>query len=208
MNNAMFTYNAEQAAQADSGGGHFVESAVARGHIRQAIWGKATNSAAEFMELTFETEAGQMVNYLTIYHKKKTGDPNDFGVQRIQSIMGCAGVQQLSTQQAQDGTLVCPELKDKPVALALERENYRNASGQDKFKFDIKAVMSAKSWITMAEHQANKGPESKAYWESHFAENPNGNALPPLQGVPVHHGYSPVEHEQPPASAYDEDFPF
>lgn len=179
MNNAMFTYNAEQAVQADSGGNHFVESAVARGTIRSAVWGQKQGAQSAYLELNFEAESGQMVNYLTIYHKKKTGEPNEFGIQRIQSIMGCTGVQQLSTQQEQDGTLTCPELVNKQVALALERENYRNANGQDKFKFDIKAVMSAKSWVTMAEHQANKGPETKAYWEKRFAENTSGNALPP-----------------------------
>lgn len=209
MSNAMFTYNQEQAVAADSGGAHFTESAVARGHIRKALWKNAQNSKAELIELTFETESGQSVNYLTIYHKKKDGSPNDFGIQRIQSIMGCTGVRELSTHQEPDGALTCPELKDKQVAFALERENYRNANGEDKFKFDIKAVMSARTWITMAEHQGNKGADTKAYWEKRFAENPNGNALPPLTQANYGGGQPQGGYGTPPVDAYDDDnFPF
>lgn len=178
-----FSYNAEQAAAADSGGGNGLStSAVVRGWVRKARWNLSGSSQAEMLELTFETEQGQTVNYLNLVFKDKGGNPLEFGEQRIQALMGCTGVQSISRQQVGNETLA-PELKDKPVALALERRNTIKSDGSETWGHDIKAIMSAKSWITIGEHQAGKQAETKAYWESEFAKMPQGKPAKPMAGA-------------------------
>lgn len=181
MNAPAFTYNADQAAQADAGGGGLTTSVIARGWIRKALWKMANHTNARALELTFETEHGATANFLSIWYENRNGEKVEFGVNRIQSLMGCTGVQQLS-QVPQGNELTCPELKDKPVALALEKINYHNQHGEAKYKHDIKAVMSAKSWKTIAEHQAGKEAESAAYWAKQFEANPDGRWEKPRNG--------------------------
>ena len=212
-----FSYNAEQAAAADAGGGNGLStSVVTRGWVRKARWKMSTSSQAEMLELTFETEQGQTVNYLNLVYKDKNGAPLEFGEQRIHALMGCTGVQSLSRQQAGSESLA-PELKDKPVALALERRNTIKGDGSETWGHDIKAIMSAKSWLTINEHQNGKQAESKAYWESEFAKMPQGKpAKQPNNGggqygVYAAQSYNQAPHGkwQPPADdPLDSEIPF
>lgn len=169
----VFSYNEEQAAAADSGGGEYIlESCVTRGFIEQAKWTEA-QTGAKALELSFESEKGQKANYLALYYQKKDGSQNEVGHQQIQSLMGVTGVQSLSQAQGKDG-LIAPELTRKPVQVALERENYVKQNGDEGFRFQIKCFMSAKSGLTIAEHKAGKQAESAGYWAQRFAQNPQG----------------------------------
>lgn len=174
----VFQYNEEQAVAADSGGGEYiVESCVVRGFIEQAKWVEA-QTGAKGLELSFESEKGQKANYLTLYYQKKDGSSNEVGHQQIQSLMGVAGVQNLSQAQGKDG-MIAPELTRKPVQVALERENYIKSSGDEGFRFQVKCFMSAKSGLTIAEHKEGKSADSASYWAQRFAQNPQGK--PPKQ---------------------------
>lgn len=171
-----FTYNEEQAAAADGGSSEYLlESAVVRGTITAARWTLAPSSQAEFLQIDFETEKGQKANYVNFIFKDKEGKPLQFGEERIQALMGCTGAQSLTrVQKGQEVT--CPELVGRKVALALEVRFFaKSNSDKPGFGFDVKAIMSAKSGITIGEHREGKGPESKEYWAGKFAANPHGN---------------------------------
>lgn len=204
---AIFNYNAEQAAAADSGGGDYItESCVVRGFIEQAKWVEA-QTGAKGIELTFESETGQKANYLTLYHQKRDGSQNEVGHQQIQSMMGVTGAQSLSQQPGKDG-LIAPELTRKPVRLALERENYIKNNGDEGFRFQIKCFMSAKSGLTIAEYQAGKQAESAEYWASRFAENPKGK--PAKQQQPAPQYQAPPMQSAPAGQSddFDDSIPF
>lgn len=169
----VFSYNEEQAAAADSGGGEYIlESCVTRGFIEQAKWTEA-QTGAKALELSFESEKGQKANYLALYYQKKDGSQNEVGHQQIQSLMGVTGAQSLSQAPGKDG-MIAPELTRKPVQVALERENYIKNNGDEGFRFQIKCFMSAKSGLTIAEHKTGKQAESAGYWAQRFAQNPQG----------------------------------
>lgn len=213
-----FTYNEDQAAAADGGSSEYLlESAVVRGTITAARWTLAQNSQAEFLQFDFETEHGKKANYINLIFKDKEGKPLQFGEERIQALMGCTGAQSLSrVQKGQEVT--CPELAGRKVALALE-VRYFPKPNADKpgFGFDVKAIMSAKSGITIGEHRAGKGPESKEYWAGQFATNPHGN-LAAVQakmngGQAPQHGsghQSPAAQMPPPQAPddFDDEIPF
>lgn len=203
----VFSYNQEQAAAADSGGGEYIlESCVTRGFIDVAKWVEA-GTGAKGLELSFESEQGQKANYLTLYYQKKDGSQNEVGHQQIQSLMGVTGAQTLSQSQSPNG-LIAPELTRKPVQVALERENYIKSNGDEGFRFQIKCFMSARSGLTIAEHQAGKQAESAGYWAQRFAQNPKGK--PASQPSASQHSANPYQQPQQAAQADDfsDEIPF
>lgn len=203
----VFQYNEQQAAEADAGGGgdYITESCVVRGFIEQAKWVEA-NSGAKGLELTFESAEGQKANYLTLYYQKKDGSPNEVGNNQIQSLMGVTGAKSLSQAPSANG-LIAPELTRKPVQVALERENYIKNNGDEGFRFQIKCFMSAKSGLTIYEHQNGKQAESAAYWADRFAKNPKG--APPKQqssgGAQYSNGPNDYSNSYVPPEADDSD---
>ncbi|RKQ97108.1 hypothetical protein C7446_2527 [Kushneria sinocarnis] len=204
----VFSYDENQAAAADAGGGEYItESCVVRGFVEQAKWTEA-NSGAKGLELSFESEHGQKANYLTIYYQKKDGSKNEVGVNQIQSLMGVTGVQSLSQQGGQNG-MIAPELTRKPVQIALERENYTKSNGGEGFRFQIKCFMSARSGKTIAEHLEGKSADSAAYWEQRFAENPGGKQAKQQQSQPYNSANEYANSNIPPSSNdFDDEIPF
>jgi hypothetical protein len=133
--NALFTYNQEQAAQVGAGqwvtksGGYDVKVASA-----MFTKSKTQGSQAQFLEMNFETRDGQKCNYVTICYVKGDGTQLDFGQKMVQAVMGSAGVQNLTV----DANGNCPELLGKSFKAILQRTDYTNGSGEDKYKFEIK----------------------------------------------------------------------
>ncbi|MFT0140736.1 hypothetical protein ACEK07_45925 [Alcanivoracaceae bacterium MT1] len=200
-----FQYDQRAAIDTSSGGGEYItESCVVRGLIQEAKWVKA-NSGALGLEISFESESGQKANYLTIYYQKKDGQKNEVGYGQINQIMGCTGVRSLSNQNN-----YAIELNCKPIAFALERENYRKNDGNDGFRFQIKCIMSANSWLTVAEHASGSGPGDKEYWSARFAQNPKG--APIQQTAQQHQNYYGGQQNSDPGFApsddFDQDIPF
>lgn len=203
---AVFQYDQQAAIDASSAGGEYLtESSVERGFITQAKWVRAGTGTLG-LELSFESEKGQKVNFLTMYYQKHDGSRIDVGHGQINSIMGVTGTQQLSqVQQGQD--TVAPELKGRPIALALERHNYTKGNGDPGFKFVIKCIMSANSWLTVAENASGSGPQSKDYWAGRFAENPRG-----VNDTPMASQSGGFQQSAPASAApyddFDDDIPF
>lgn len=205
MNAPVFTYNQDIAAQSGAVGQYITESCVVRGFIDTAKWVKGTNGA-EGIEFTFESEKGQKANYMTVHYKNNDGSDNTIGTALIQAIMGCTGAKALTVKQA-GNEWIAPELARKPVMFALERENYINGKGDEKYKLNIRCAMSARSGMTVAEAVSGGTAESQKYWTERFAANPKGDPAK----APKHKaqtsttgGYS----QPPPADDFDQDIPF
>jgi hypothetical protein len=169
MNQPAFTYNPEIAAQSGGTGQYITESCVARGFIESAKFVRGSKGA-EGVEYTFESEGGQKANFLTVHYKNNDGSNNEIGTALIHAIMGCSGVKGMTF--GKDGDI--PELKRRPIMLALERENYYNSKDEEKFKFNIRCAMSARSGLTISEHANSKPADSMKYWQDRFAANQNG----------------------------------
>jgi len=170
---SVLQFNQQQAIAGSAGSGDYItESTVVSGRLVEAKW-IASPSGAKSIEFSFESDSGKKANYLSIFYGKKNGSANDIGIEQLQAMMGVLGVQNLSDQGG-----YCPEVKGKPIMLALERENYTKQSGakagEEGFRFNIKAFMSAKSRQTYAEHVAGKDPETAIYWSERFASEPMG----------------------------------
>lgn len=169
MSQPAFTYNPEIAAQSGGTGQYIAESCVARGFIESAKFVRGAKGA-EGVEYSFESENGQKANFLTVHYKNNDGSSNDIGTALIHAIMGCSGVKGMTS--GKDGDI--PELKRRPIMLALERENYLNSKNEEKFKFNIRCAMSARSGLTISEHANSKPADSMKYWHDRFAANPGG----------------------------------
>lgn len=197
MNAPVFQYNQQQAVDGSAGGGQYItESCVVRGFIEQAKWVTA-RSGSLGLELTFESETGQKANYLTIYYQKADGSVNSVGRDQIQALMGVTQAQQLT--QAQKGSdMIAPELTNKPVQLALERENRIKSDGNEGFGFQIKCFMSAKTGQTVAERANNGAAKSAEYWTERFKNNPHGK---PAAGGNNH---APQSYSNQPPAEYDD----
>lgn len=148
-----FSYDENKALQ--GGVGAFVNRTGAyKGKITLAKWTRS-QLGAEALELSFESDQGEKVDYLTIYYQGKDGKSIDFGVNLIQAIMGCTGVKNLSrlpTEQA----LLCPELQLKPIGLFLQKVLYTKQDGSDGYRFQVITPFSPKSGKTLSEYRNNE----------------------------------------------------
>lgn len=208
---SVLQFNQQQAISGSSGGGDYVtESCVLAGCVTEGKWVNQP-SGAGMLELSFESSAGKKANYLSICHRKKDGAANDMGIEQLQAMMGVMGIQNLSDQGG-----YCPEVKDKPVMLAMERRNYIKQSGpkagEHGYKLEIKAFMSAKSRQTYAEHSEGKQPESCDYWTARFAQNPGGSAPEQQSAQKQQYAHDPRPQQQSGGqddySDFDSEIPF
>lgn len=130
----VFQYNQEQAVT--SGEGSYIsQSGAYTGRITYAKWTK-TQNGAKGLELSFETDEGIKANYITIFHTKTDGSPNQYGQAHINAIMGILGLQNLTAAQ-RGNDYICPELADKPIGLVLQKVLRSKQDGSDTYKFEI-----------------------------------------------------------------------
>jgi len=176
----MYQYNHETAMSADQGGTYITESCVVRGLITYAKWTKSGNpsSQAEFLEIGIESEEGKKADYISVCWRKADGNMNEYGDKQIHSLMGCTGLQGLN-QQPVGTEIICPDLKGKAIAVALERVNYKKNDGTDGYKMEAKSFMRADTWQTVKEHATQNLPDTCEYWKKAFAAMPNGKPVQP-----------------------------
>ncbi|PAV06819.1 DUF669 domain-containing protein [Arsenophonus sp. ENCA] len=155
MNNITFTYNQEAALAA--GQSAFInESGAYVVTILEAKY-MTSNCGAESIEFSVEADDGKKASYLNVYSTKKDKTPNKHGVNMIHAIMGCAGVQQLSTKMINAHTHIAPELTNKRVGLVLQKTLKTKTNGQDTYSFDILLPFIAQTRQTLDE-QINGQP--------------------------------------------------
>ncbi|OSI16536.1 hypothetical protein BWD09_07175 [Neisseria dentiae] len=130
----VFQYNQEQAVTSGEGG-YISQSGAYTGRITYAKWAK-TQNGAKGLELSIETDEGLKANYITIFHTKIDGSPNQYGQAHINAIMGILGLQNLTAVQ-RGNDYICQELKEKQIGLVLQKVLRTKQDGSDTYKFEI-----------------------------------------------------------------------
>lgn len=153
MNNVTFTYN-QEAALAAVQGGFITESGAYVVTILEAKY-MTSQSGAESIEFSVETEDGKKANYINIYCQKKDKTPNKYGINMINAIMGCIGVPQLTTKMIDAHTHLAPELTDQRVGLVLQKTLKTKSDGKDTYRLDILLPFVAQTRQTLEEKIKN-----------------------------------------------------
>lgn len=149
MSTLIFTYNQEQ-AKAGGQGGFIHESGAYIFTIAEAKY-VTTPSGAKSIEFTLETDDGRKANYVNVWHAKKEGMENPFGVNLIQAIMGCTGVRQLTSRMKDVNTYIAPELIGKRLGLVLQKILKTKENGQETYSLDIRIPFLAETRQTLTE---------------------------------------------------------
>lgn len=151
--NVIFTYTEESALAAYQGG--FINETGA--YVITITEAKLTRSegGAEFIEFSGESEDGKKVNYLSICCKKNDGTVNNFGQNMVNAMMGCIGIQRV-TSVVHNNNLVAPEFHGKKVGLVLQKVLRTKKNGDESYSFDIRMPFVANTEQTLLEKVENK----------------------------------------------------
>ena len=120
--------------------------------IEKARYVSNPNKGTLGLELTVEDPDGNRA-WLTVWYNKGPQHQNaliDQGVAMINAIMYLHGAQQL-TQVQQGEDYLCPELTGATIGAVLEREQYKDGSGQPQTRMTLRQVFSPETWHTAAE---------------------------------------------------------
>lgn len=156
---AILNFDKDKALQADAGGKGITTSGVYFGRLTKAILGKSPNGANTF-ECAFEEHGtGKSSNFITIYLTDNKGEPC-FGMDKLHSLLGLLGLSKVETEVkvSEDGTTKVthiPELT-KPqhsIGVVLQRNDYKNKKGEDKYTMDILHFLDPKTKQTFTEKE-------------------------------------------------------
>ncbi|OIV46941.1 DUF669 domain-containing protein [Sodalis sp. TME1] len=153
MNNVTFVYNQEVALAAGQSG-FITESGAYVVTILEAKY-MTSQSGAESIEFSVETEDGKKANYINIYCRKKDKTPNKYGVNMINAIMGCIGVQQLTTKMIDAHTHLAPEFIGQRIGLVLQKTLKTKSDGKESYSIDIVLPFVAQTRQTLEEKIKN-----------------------------------------------------
>ncbi len=157
--NPVIHFNREMAVK--GGESNFInESGAYTGRIAEAKWMFPRNgeSRAAALELSFEAVDGSKANYLSLYYLKRDGTSNDSGEAMIHAIMALTGVTTALNSVQNGAEFFCPELKGKPIGLALQKVLFTKNNGSDGYKFEIKFPFSAQTRQTLKEMETQLPP--------------------------------------------------
>ncbi|WP_034250225.1 hypothetical protein [Arsenophonus nasoniae] len=151
--NIIFTYSEESALLTYQGG--FINESGA--YVITITEAKLTKSdkGSEFIEFSGESEDGRKVNYLSICCKKNDGTVNPFGQNMVNAMMGCIGIQRV-TSVVHNNNLVAPEFHGKKVGLVLQKVLRTKKNGDESYSFDIRMPFVANTGQTLLEKVENK----------------------------------------------------
>ncbi|AYB49571.1 DUF669 domain-containing protein [Candidatus Williamhamiltonella defendens] len=142
-----FIYNPQQALAAGQSG-FITDSGSYVVTITDARF-SVQPSGAKSMELSIETEEGRKAQYLHLYHEKKDGTANPYGLQLIHALMGCMGVRQLHPPTHPGGPV--SEFIGKKVGLMLQKTLKTRADGKETYRLDIILPFFAQTRQTLRE---------------------------------------------------------
>jgi len=176
-----FTFDEDKAKAADGGtgiskGGHYV------GVITKAKYFKRDTGSGG-IEFAVKNVDGAKADYLKIYTKNKNGEPN-FAVAKVHALMGLLGLKELPAVKDAQGAYEFPACLDKRIGYTLQREDYRNASGDLKYSMNILHWHSAETKQTYTEAAADDLPTA---WNQPVEDIriSAGGVAPQASGVPA-----------------------
>ena len=175
MSNVIFTYNEESALSAGMGGfinenGAYIFT-ITEAELKQGIDG----SKAQWIEFSGEADDGRKVQYLSVYSVKKDGQPNTFGVNMINAMMGCAGINSLTQHMASAGKYTAPEFAGKRIGLVLQKVLRSKRDGSDTYGMEIRIPFIAETRQTLQERKDGVRPEAVDKVASSLKDRDNRN---------------------------------
>ena len=198
MNNVIFQYNQQEAAQI--GGSQYVTKSG--GYDFKIVRAQFVNNKS--LELDLETREGLKCNYVSINYTKNDGSLNDYGNKMIMAIMGCVGAQQLTADQ--QGNV--PELFGKYLKAVVQRVDYTKQSGanagQDGYKFDFKMPANLQTGKTVKEQLDNSEAKAFNQYASTITDKDERSAT---GATPCHNSPSQAQYNEPPTN-FDDDIAF
>ncbi|WP_411165534.1 DUF669 domain-containing protein [Klebsiella oxytoca] len=175
MSNVIFTYNEESALSAGMGGFIYENGAyiftITEAELKQGVDG----SKAQWIEFSGEADDGRKVQYLSVYSVKKDGKPNTFGVNMINAMMGCAGINSLTQHMASAGKYVAPEFAGKRIGLVLQKVLRSKRDGSDTYGMEIRIPFIAETRQTLQERKDGVRPEAVDKVASSLKDRDNRN---------------------------------
>ncbi|HEM8528318.1 TPA: DUF669 domain-containing protein [Citrobacter koseri] len=174
MSNVIFTYNEESALSAGMGG--FInENGAYIITIAEAELKQNTENNAQWIEFSGEADDGRKVQYLSVYSVKKDGTENTFGVNMINAIMGCAGVQSLTQKMVSASKFIAPEFSGKRVGLVLQKVLRSKRDGSDTYGMEIRIPFIADTRQTLQERKDGMKPETVEKLAASLKDRDNRN---------------------------------
>ena len=189
MSNVIFTYNEESALSAGMGGfinenGAYIFT-ITEAELKQGVDG----SKAQWVEFSGETDEGRKVQYLSVYSVKKDGQPNTFGVNMINAMMGCAGINSLTQHMASAGKYVAPEFAGKRIGLVLQKVLRSKRDGSDTYGMEIRIPFIAETRQTLQERKDGVRPEAVDKVASSLKDRDNRNKGGSQNSDAIHNDY-------------------
>lgn len=168
-----FTLNKDEAMAGSGGSARIDSTGKYKGTITFAkIY--TVDSGAEFVQLAFETDAGQTAR-LSLCTKGKDTEKGKatFGTKRLQAIMTCAEVKELRAVEkevedydyelgkvAKVNRHIFPDLIGKRIGFLLVRHDKTSNGGKDFFEMEIEAPFNYDTEQTALEVWEKKQPEA------------------------------------------------
>lgn len=210
----MFQLDTEAASKVNGGGNRINESGIYKGKITRAEWSASNSSQAAFLNIDFKSDCGKEAKFMSICYQKGDGS-KAFGYDTMMAIIATTKNRQV-TSADYNGKKVCPELIDKPIALALQAEQdwyFDDQSGDYKpttnmliyVPFVYDTGHTAKELLSKLEPQTitrlvvnDRKPKDKPVQQS------QGGFAPNQQSAPQGGASNPME----PPIDFDDDIPF
>ncbi|ECT8547661.1 DUF669 domain-containing protein [Salmonella enterica subsp. diarizonae serovar 48:i:z] len=187
MSNVIFTYN-EESALAAGQGGFINESGAYILTISEAELKQNKDNQARFINFSGESEDGRKVQYLSICSVKKDGTSNNFGVNMINAMMGCVGINALTQHMISDGKFIAPEFTGKRIGLVLQKVLRSKQDGSDTYGMEIRIPFIADTRQTLQERKDGLKPETVDKILSTLKDRDNRNKGHSNQHPPVYDG--------------------
>lgn len=189
MSNVIFTYNEESALAAGMGGfinenGAYIFT-ITEAELKQGTDG----SKAQWIEFSGDSDDGRKVQYLSIYSVKKDGTPNTYGVNMINAMMGCAGINSLTQYMATAGKYVAPEFAGKRIGLVLQKVLRSKRNGDDTYGMEVRLPFIADTRQTLQERKEGAKPEVVDKTAASLKDRDNRNKSGSQQSGSQHYEY-------------------
>lgn len=215
-----FTLNKDEAMAGSGGSARIDSTGKYKGTITFAkIY--TVDSGAEFVQLAFETDAGQTTR-LSLCTKGKDTEKGKatFGTKRLQAIMTCAQVKELKAVEKEvedyDYELgkvakvkrhVFPDLMGKRIGFLLVRHDKTSAGGKDFFEMEIEAPFNYDTEQTALEVWEKKQPEALPKILANMKDK-DSRKQGYGSGHDAYSAYAASSSMQAPAGLAEDDLPF
>ncbi|HJZ06377.1 MAG TPA: hypothetical protein VJ327_11105 [Patescibacteria group bacterium] len=147
-----YTFDENRALKADDGG-YISTGGIYVGHISEMV-AFNLDSGAGGVELSFESIGGERCSFVTVYTKNKNGSEN-FAKGKIDSMIGILGLSEVP--HVKNGEKITfPSVCNKPIAFALQREDYIKQDQTIGWKMNLLHFFYADTLQTFKERKENK----------------------------------------------------